>query len=106
MSASLLITNFIFQIFYIGESLRKVDKFIIQSLTGISKKNDQRFNINDTKLDLILEHLLHGVRSVSLEETNVHIPVDNFSEWMDLERALTNKDTAIALVRRMVSIYG
>ncbi|KAK4013252.1 hypothetical protein OUZ56_025486 [Daphnia magna] len=78
-------------------SLIKVEKFIIQHLTGISKKNEQRFDSIDVKLDLILEQLLNGVRSVSLEEANFHIPFDSYEEWMDLEKVLANRDTAIAL---------
>ncbi|KAK4007381.1 hypothetical protein OUZ56_012538 [Daphnia magna] len=80
-------------------SLSKVETFIIQHLTGISKKNEQRFDSIDVKLDLILEQLLNGVRSVSLEEANVHIPVDSYEEWIDSEKVLANRDTAIALLR-------
>jgi hypothetical protein len=48
---------------------------------------------------LILEQLLNGVLSVSLEEANVHISVDSYEEWMDFEKVLANRDTTIALVR-------
>jgi hypothetical protein len=78
--------------------LSKVDKYLIHQLSGVSKKTDKMFSTVDAKLDLILERLVHGARLISLDEVDVKIPVNSYSEWMDLETALSNEETTVALV--------